>query len=215
MTEHKSKKFHRPLRAALVAATVAAMMVVGVAAANPEAAQGFFTRIISSVWVDEYRQDLTTQSGERVTTLKEPETALENRDGRVVLVVDNQDAADITDALNTEGRYVYERKTEGTVVTITVEGTVDRWEMEVSMGTADGKWFGSSHYSSEEPNGLGGVFMDGTPWESVELDKNGQVTGTVVEQDGSYVSATVTVVDEDNVPELPESIGGQGEDLRD
>ena len=64
MTEHRTpKKWVRSLGAGLTACAAAATMVVGVAAANPEAAQEFFAHITSAVKVDEFRRDLTTKDG--------------------------------------------------------------------------------------------------------------------------------------------------------
>ena len=57
-------------------------MVVGVAAANPEAAQEFSLHITSAIKVDEFRRDLTTKDGEQVTVLDLPQATVENRNGR-------------------------------------------------------------------------------------------------------------------------------------
>ena len=64
MTEKTNKKRIRPLRTALIAAAAVAMMVVSVAAANPEEFQAFVVNLGSIVRVDRYRSDVTTEDGE-------------------------------------------------------------------------------------------------------------------------------------------------------
>ena len=93
MTEKTNKKHFRPLRTALIAAAAVAMMVMGVSAANPEAAQEFWLTLRNAVQVDQYRMDLTTEEGEKVSVISVPEARLENRDGRAVLMVNGEDAA--------------------------------------------------------------------------------------------------------------------------
>ena len=113
MTEKTNKKKIRPLRTALIAAAAVAMMVVGVSAANPEATQEFWLTLRNAVQVDQYRMDLTTEDGEKVSVISVPQAMLENRDGRAILMVDGKDVADITDALSREQHYVYEDVAEG------------------------------------------------------------------------------------------------------
>ena len=93
MTEKTNKKKFRPLRTALICAAAMAMMVVGVAAANPEAVEEFFYNIVSIVRVDDYRQELTTADGEKITLFSVPEAAVELRDGRAILTLDGEDEA--------------------------------------------------------------------------------------------------------------------------
>ena len=62
MTEQRThKRRFRALGTGLAVCAAAATMVVGVAAANPEAAQEFFAHITSVVTVGEFRRDLTTE----------------------------------------------------------------------------------------------------------------------------------------------------------
>ena len=103
MTEVKEKKVRRPFRAALIAAAAVAMMVVGVGAANPEAVQELFVQIATVVRVDEYRQEMVTSEGESITVLNIPKVNVENRDGRAVLMVDEEEV-DITQALAEQGK---------------------------------------------------------------------------------------------------------------
>lgn len=173
MTGKTNKKRVRPLRTALIAAAAVAMMVVSVAAANPEGVQEFFYNIASIIRVDEYRQELTTTDGEKVTVFSIPEASVEARDGRAILVIDGKDAADITDALKAEGRYTYEDTTaEGTRLTVAVEGWLDHWTAEVTIGE-DG---GPVYTFSSDSEGSGSA---GGPTVPVETE------------DGAFVSTSV------------------------
>ena len=136
MTEKTNKKRIRPLRTALIAAAAVAMMVVSVAAANPEGVQEFFYEIMSAVQVDDYRTDITTTDGEKVTVFSIPQASVEERDGRAILVIDEK-AADITDALAKTGRYDYKESSGETEVSATVEGTAENWTIDLTIGASE------------------------------------------------------------------------------
>ena len=173
MTEKTNKKRIRPLRTALICAAAVAMMVVSVAAANPEGVQEFFYNIASIIHVDQYRMGMVTEDGEQVTVFSVPEASVEDRDGRAVLVLDGKEAADITDALKAEGRYTYEDTTaEGTRLTVAVEGWLDHWTAEVTIGE-DG---GAVYTFSSDSEGSGSASAPSVPVE---------------ESDGVYVSTSV------------------------
>jgi len=138
MAENTSRKKVRPLRTALIAAASAAVMVAGVAAANPEGVREIVVSIASAIEVGGYRADLIAENGENFTVYFTPQAGVENRDGRAILVIDGKDAADITEELNEKGRYDYECTTEGKRLKVTVEGTVDQWTAKVTVGGADG-----------------------------------------------------------------------------
>ena len=87
MTEKTNKKKFRPLRAALICAAAMAMMVVSVAAADPEGFESFLINIGTVVRVDRYRSDVTTEDGETFSMVQSPEAKVENRDGRAILVM--------------------------------------------------------------------------------------------------------------------------------
>lgn len=134
MTEKTNKKKIRPLRTALIAAAAVAMMVVSVAAANPEEFQEFVFEVLSAVQVDDYRMDLTTTSGEQVTVFSIPEAEVQERDGRAILVLNGEDEVDITDSLKETGKYTYKKDSEGGYLTAEVEGTVDDWTIKLKVG---------------------------------------------------------------------------------
>ena len=127
------KKIRHPLRmGAVIAATMALLTIGASAAANPEMVESFTTQIASVLQVGELRQDLTTDTGETVTALEIPEARVEDRDGRAVLVVMDQEI-DVTDALTRDGRYEYQYEDEGAQLTVLVEGTPEDWTMTTSI----------------------------------------------------------------------------------
>ena len=65
MTEKTNKRRVRPLRAALIAAAAVAMMVVSVAAANPEGMEEIWLTLRNAVRVDQYRTDVVTDKSTR------------------------------------------------------------------------------------------------------------------------------------------------------
>lgn len=177
MTEKTNKKHFRPLRTALIAAVAVAMMVMGVSAANPEAAQEFWLTLRNAVQVDQYRMDLTTEEGEKVSVISVPEARLENRDGRAVLMVNGKDVADITDALAQDQHYVYEDAAEGSKISVTVDGTIDNWTMTADVGKLeeDGtyNWFGGVTTTSEDQDdSLGAQIFEGGAFSEVFTSVN-------------------------------------------
>ena len=124
----------KKLKKLTVFAVAAALMLISVAAANPEGVQAFFNNIASVVQMDQYRKDLTNVDSETVAVYKIPQPSVENRDGRAILVIDGKDAADITDALRTEGRYTYDLESEEGQLHIVVEGTTEEWSATVMIG---------------------------------------------------------------------------------
>lgn len=175
MTEKTNKKKLRPLRTALICAAAMAMMVVSVAAADPEGFESFLINIGTVVRVDRYRSDVTTEDGETFSMVESPDAMVENREGRAILVVNGEDAADITDALAQDQHYVFEDFTEDTRITITVDGTIDQWTLvkEVGIVKADGSYhrLGSETVTSETvDDALGGIFFNGDIFKDRSVD---------------------------------------------
>lgn len=153
MTEKTNKKKIRPLRTALICAAAVAMMVVSVAAANPEGAREIWGHVLKIAQIGQYRHQVTDINGESWTLMSLPQTEVENRDGRTVLVINGKDAVDITDALDTEGSYTYKGSDEGAMLVITVNGRVDDWTMTTTLSyPALGDPGMTSVVSSSDPN---------------------------------------------------------------
>ena len=190
MTEKTNKKKIRPLRTALIAAAAVAMMVVGVSAANPEATQEFWLTLRNAVQVDQYRMDLTTEDGEKVSVISVPQAVLENRDGRAILMVDGKDVADITDALARDQHYVYEDVAEGSKISVTVDGTIDEWTMTADVGKLDEdgtyNWFGGVTTTNEDQDdSLGARIFEGASF--------GEVFGSVNVEENADSDVELTV----------------------
>ena len=179
MTENTNKKKRRPLRTALIAVAAVAMMVVGVSAANPEGVQTLWRGLKNVIQVDQYRMDMTTSSGQTVTGITVPPVRLENQDDRAVLMIGGKTPVDITDELAQDQYYVYEDIAEGSKIVVTVEGTIDQWNIETAVYKLeeDGtyKWFGSERVNNETvDNALHGTIVDhygifGEVYEDVDL----------------------------------------------
>ena len=195
MTEKTNKRRIRPLRAALVCAAAMAMMVVSVAASAPEEFHEFVINLGSIVRVDRYRSDVTTEDGETFSMVQSPEAKVENREGKAILVVNGEDAADITDALAQDQHYVFEDFTEDTRITITVDGTIDQWTLvkEVGIVKADGSYhkFGSDTVTSEDvdTNMNGGIFFNGNIFKDGSVDVSAGITDAEVVT-STYVTTT-------------------------
>ena len=195
MTEKTNKKKIQPLRTALICAAAMAMMVVSVAAADPEGFESFLINIGTVVRVDRYRSDVTTEDGETFSMVQSPEAKVENRDGRAILVVNGEDAADITDALAQDQHYVFEDFTEDTRITITVDGTIEKWTLvkEVGIVKADGSYhrFGSDTVTSETvDDALGGIFFNGDIFKDSSVDVSEGIADAEV-----VISTHVTTTD--------------------
>ena len=104
MAEQKQKKpVRRPLRVGLIAAAVTVALMVTVNAANPEALEGLLATIRTSASLGDYREEIVVDdTGETITALRLPDTAVEERDGRIILTVDGEET-DITEAMERDG----------------------------------------------------------------------------------------------------------------
>ena len=69
--------------------------------------------------------------------LELPQATVENRDGRAILVVDGEET-DVTDQLESTGRYTRTASSDGTQVDITVEGSAAEWTLTTAFETLDG-----------------------------------------------------------------------------
>lgn len=178
MTENTSKKsVHRPARVVLVAAALAAALGITASAAEIPAVKEFFTSIFVTI----------TVKGEEVNGFNIPGVAVEERDGRSILLV-NGEETDITEALAQDKEYIYEGDgfrvvvdengvavvtaygTDGTVISYSTEdlsgGTVV-YEVTSDLETEEG-------FRVQAIDGAGSGF-DLAEYE-ITADKNGAVT---------------------------------------
>lgn len=190
MTENINKKKRRPLRAVLICAAAFAMMVVGVSAANPGMVEAFAGRIAEVIQINQYRMELTTEDGLKITVFSAPQAAVEDRDGRAILLIDGEEVGDITDELNADGRFYYESATEEGLLTVTVEGTAEDWTASVMIGDPDGPIY---TYSSMQD----GKGVMSAPAVSVETPTT--FTETV---DGTDVYVSITAHDSESLDDV-------------
>ncbi len=135
MTENQDKRTtaRRPLRAAMLAAAVVAALGITASAAELPAVKEFFATIFVTVTSDD-------------TGLTIPSVAVEEREGRSILLV-NDEETDITDALAQEGGYLYEG--DGFRVEVDEKG--------VAVVTSYGDNGMTVSYSTEDPEVQGGM----------------------------------------------------------
>ena len=183
MTEQSNKKKRRPLRAALICAAAVAMMVVGVSAANPEMIEAVAVRFGEIIQVSQYKMELITEDGSKITVYSAPQATVENRDGRAILQINGEDVADITDELNAEGRYRYEDIIEERRVIVTIEGTVEEWTAMVGIDDPDGPVY--TYASMSEGKGVMSA-----PATTIETVDGEDVYVTIREYAGEDISIT-------------------------
>ena len=176
MTENTEKKaLRRPARVAVVAAALAAALCVTAAAAEVPAGKEFFATVFVTI---------STNDESAALGLNMPEVAMEEREGRSILVV-NDEALDVTDALAKEGGYLYEG--DGFEVQVDEKG--------VAVVTVYGNDGMTVSYSTE-----GGDAQGGLMYKVAEEDQS-LSQGEAVSYNAYQVSVDV---------EAPEGAEGQG-----
>ena len=138
MTENTEKKaLRRPARVAVVAAALAAALCVTAAAAEVPAVKEFFATVFVTI---------STNDESAALGLNMPSVAVEEREGRSILVV-NDEELDVTDALAEEGSYLYEG--DGFEVAVDENGAAT-----VTVFGKDGM---TVSYSTEDNGAQGGI----------------------------------------------------------
>lgn len=167
MTENSKKRaVRRPARVALVAAALAAALCVTAAAAELPAVKEFFATVFVTVSVN----------GDLAADIDLPSVAVEEREGRSILVV-NGEETDITDDLARKGEFLYEG--DGFQVQVDENG--------VAIVTAYGEDGMLVTYSTELGGGENAVYTV-TADESAEGGMRVQAVGL---EDGKMVSYDV------------------------
>ncbi len=133
MTENQEKKARRfPKRAALLAAALAAALAITASAAEIPAVKEFFATMFITISVND-----NVSAG-----LTIPSVAVEEREGRTILVVDGQET-DVTDELAQNGEYRFEgdgfevvvdENGVGVVTAYGLDGTVVTYSTELADG---------------------------------------------------------------------------------
>ena len=128
MKENDRRHIPHSLRPVAAVAAALALLGISVGAVNTEPVQEFLYHISTAVQVGVFRQDITTEEGVDLTIYHMPEVSLEDRDGRAILLLDGEET-DITDALAQDGHYTFQQQSEGTVLDLTVTGSVQDWTL--------------------------------------------------------------------------------------
>lgn len=183
MTENQTKRvWGRPARAMLVAAALVAAMAVTASAAELPAVQQFFARVFVTVNTDGALEGLAI-----------PDLAVEEREGRTILLLDGEEI-DVTDDLSKAGEYLYEgedyevRVDSDGVAVLTAYG--EDGEVVLSFSTRKGDAGDKVNYNVEVDPDL-------------DIDKLGSYT--VV---GDEATGGITVTDEDGVTYHYDAKGG-------
>lgn len=168
MTKNQKKRTmgRRPMRVAMLAAAVVAALGITASAAEIPAVKEFFATIFVTVTSDD-------------ASLNLPSVAVEEREGRSILIVDGEET-DVTDALAREGGYLYEG--DGFQVAVDENG--------VAMVTSYGDDGTTVSWSTE-----GGATRDGVVY-----------TVTADDKDESYHN--YTIIGEVEGAELPAEADG-------
>ncbi|MCI9264250.1 MAG: hypothetical protein HFF06_06710 [Oscillospiraceae bacterium] len=179
MTENQDKRTtaRRPLRAAMLAAAVVAALGITASAAELPAVKEFFATIFVTVTSDD-------------TGLTIPSVAVEEREGRSILLV-NDEETDITDALAQEGGYLYEG--DGFRVEVDEKG--------VAVVTSYGDNGMTVSYSTEDPEVQGGmVYKVTTDNEGLsEYDLSVDVVGAAAPAEVEGISSYQVTTDDNGV----------------
>ena len=133
MTQNHAEK---KVRIAAVAAAAAAMLTLGVSAANPEGVlQELWYQVSAVIRLDDFRSEVTLTDGTGFSLLDVSQVAVETREDRVVLTAGSEEV-DITEQLERDGRYVYEHSGEASELKVEVTGTPQDYEYQVTLGRA-------------------------------------------------------------------------------
>lgn len=183
MTENQKKKMlGRPARAMLVAAALVAAMAVTASAAELPAVQQFFAKVFVTVNTDGALEGLSI-----------PDLAVEEREGRTILLLDGAEI-DVTDDLSKAGEYLYEG--EGYEVRVDSDGVAvltaygEDGEVVLSFSTRKGDAGDKVNYKVEVDPDL-------------DIDKLGSYT--VV---GDETTGGISVTGEDGVTYHYDASGG-------
>ena len=170
MKENDRRHIPHSLRPVAAVAAALALLGISVGAVNTEPVQEFLYHISTAV-----------QVGVDLTIYHMPEVSLEDRDGRAILLLDGEET-DITDALAQDGHYTFQQQSEGTVLDLTVTGSVQDWTLTCSV-----------HGEGEE----GPVYTytgGGADSSTVTVDTGDEVSGVVSAEpkESGLTAASVT-----------------------
>lgn len=151
MTQEKRRSGRLPkaLRAGTIAAAMTLALAVAAGAADL-ATGGTFLQSLRQIWSDGYETcyEGVTQDGSEIQLSVTQGARIETRDGgETVVLCAAGEEVDITEALNKEGTYHFEKALAERNVTVDVTGTPEDWELTETVTEADGITY-TTHASS-------------------------------------------------------------------
>lgn len=181
MKENK-KRMRMPglLRTAAMAAALAVALAATAGAVNL-ATDGAFFQTLREVWTDGYetRYEAVDEAGNVVEITATEGCSVTTEDGRMILHVAGENI-DITDEIESDGAYHYEKVMEGRTVAADVTGTREDWTLVEEVTGGDGNIYRITVTSGDMAVGM----QTGTAVISEHTDENGEesiVTATVTE----------------------------------
>jgi len=164
----KHKRFSKILRTAAMAAvmTLALAMTAG---AVDLATGGFVLDNLREIWSNGYetRYTATDADGNEYLFSVLQNAAVYLEDGRLVCDVLGE-KTDITDEMEENGEYHYEKSVGDLDVSVTVTGTVDDWTMSQEINDGEAGVVYSSTLNSDHEATIGGGDMESAPYEAWE-----------------------------------------------
>lgn len=112
-------------------ALVLGLAVTANAATRGELFEGLTGAVMDFFRINDYKGVLVDDNGEKYT-MWGTDVNLLDRDGRAILMVGG-DEEDITDALDQDRAYTFERTSGGTTCRVEVTGTLEDWTLKMSV----------------------------------------------------------------------------------
>lgn len=152
MNEKKrARRLPKVLRAGAIAAAMTVALAVTAGAADL-ATGGTFFRSLREVWSDGYetRYEAVDRDGNQVAVSVVEGARIEmSEDGRAVVLCAAGEEVDITEALNQDGAYHFEKSTESRSVEVDVTGSAAYWELAETVTESDGTSY-TNRFTSED-----------------------------------------------------------------
>lgn len=198
MNEKKQTgRLPRVLRAGAIAAAMTLALAVTAGAADL-ASGGALFRSIRQVWSDGYetRYEAVDREGNQLMLSVSEGARIEKRDdGRVMVLCAAGEEVDITERLNEDGAYHFEKSTESRSVEVDVTGSAEQWELTETTTDADGVTY-TNHFTSDDVETQVQTSVCVAADADSQPDENGVVNSTVVTVTGNEAGdGDVTVTD--------------------
>lgn len=173
MKESRQKRAGMPkvLRTAAVAAVMVMALAITAGAVNL-ATEGALFKTLRQVWTDGYetRYEAVDEDGNLMDITVVAGTTLTEENGRMVLHAVGEDI-DITDELEENGAYHFEKVTECRTVVVDVTGTPEDWSLTESVTDENGDTYTAAFTSGDMVNDVNiatAVISGGTGETGVE-----------------------------------------------